>query len=207
MGGAAQDFDLGAFVVQLVLSDAVLKRISARAVGAPASFGGGRRTRGGYKPEYEPEFFTDGDGARSLALGGIQLCRIHGHMDCKRPVERRDRGVRHGVRLADHKPRRESDDRVPGPGGRQLPPVPLHPACGRLGGRDRFASAADRRRTRDSGGLRDIRWPGVAGPRDAGAPAGDDNSCWAWAARSPRPHGGRRLRSSCPRRTSTARRP
>ncbi len=37
-----------------------------------------------------------------------------------------------------------------------------------------LAAVADCSRTRDSGGLRDFCRPGVAGPRDAGAPAGDD---------------------------------
>jgi hypothetical protein len=85
--------------------------------------------------ECGPEPFCDRGAARSLALGGLWLGGIHGHMDREPPVERRDCHVRHGVRLADHQPRRQSDDRVLGPGRRQPAAVPVYPAVRRLGER------------------------------------------------------------------------
>ena len=95
-------------------------------------------------------------------------------MDRERHVECRDRHVRHGVRVANHQPRRQPDDRVLGPGRRHPPAVPIHPAVWRLGGRHRFPAVADRGRTRDSGRLPDFRRPSFAEPRDPGAPAGDN---------------------------------
>src|SRR5271165_1447660 len=54
---------------------------------------------------------------------------------------------------------RQSNDRVPGPSRGQLPPVPVYPAGRRLGRRHRFPPVADRGRTRDSGGLGNLRRP------------------------------------------------
>ena len=110
----------------------------------------GLSTEGVDKLEREPECLCDRGGAHSLALGGLWFGGIHCHMDRERPIECRDRDVRHCFRLADHQPRREPNDRVPGPGRRQPATVPVHPAVRRLGGRHRFPAAADRGRTRDS---------------------------------------------------------
>ena len=61
-------------------------------------------TERGQELEHEPKCPRGSNRTRSLPMGSLRLCRVHGHMDRERGVERRDRDVRHGVRLVDHKP-------------------------------------------------------------------------------------------------------
>ena len=129
--------------------------------------------------ECEPEFLCGRDATRALALGRLRLCGVHSDLDCEPRVERRRRHVRHRVRLVDHQPGRQSDDRVPGSGRRQPAAVPVHSAGRRLGGRHRFSAIADRGRTRDSGRLRDFCRPRFAEARNADALVGDDLLAWA----------------------------
>ena len=114
------------------------------------------------------------DATRAVALGRLRLCGVHSHLDCEPRGECRRRHVRHRVRLVDHQPGRQSDDRVPGSGRRQFAAVPVHSA-GRLpGGCNRFAALADCSRTHDSRRLRDFCRPGFTEARNANALACDD---------------------------------
>ena len=135
----------------------------------------------------------------SFAMGTVQPPGVHGYMDRELGLERRDRDVRHRVRLVDHQSRRQSDDSVPGAGRRQPAVVPVHPAVGRLGGRHQFPAAADCGRSRDPRGVGDFRRSGLAEPRDARRSCWRRPSCLASAARSLRPPGGRRLPILVPR--------
>ena len=117
-------------------------------------------------------------------MGTVQPSGVHRHMDREPRLERRDRDVRHRVRLVDHQPRRQSDHSVPCAGRRQPAVVPVHPSLGSLGRRHRFPAPSDCGRSRDTRGFHGIRRSGLPETRHPLASAGDDVPAW----RRRRPH-------------------
>jgi hypothetical protein len=75
------------------------------------------------------------DRARSLAMGTVRASGVHSYMDRDFRLERRDRDVRHRVRVVDHWSRRQSDHSVPCAGRRQPAVVPVHPSLRSFGRR------------------------------------------------------------------------